>query len=87
MHTVCRAYNNFSKRPDPVDRCSVACKLSPGLSLDIDCERSASSSAFERLLEHVQLLVQFGILLAFGGDLAHRMQHGRVVSPVASRLA
>jgi hypothetical protein len=39
-----------------------------------------SGSAFERLFQHVQLLVQFGHLLALAANFAHRMQHGGVVA-------
>ncbi len=41
----------------------------------------SAALALERLLQHVQLLVQLGQLLAFARDLAHRMQHRRVVAP------
>ena len=42
--------------------------------------------ALEGLLEHVQLLVEFGQLLALGRDFAHRVQHRGVVAP-AKELA
>ena len=39
------------------------------------------ASAFERLLQHMQLLVQLCQLLALRRNLANRMQHGGVVAP------
>ena len=40
-----------------------------------------AESALQRLFEHMQLLIQFGVFLALGGDLANRMKHGGVVAP------
>ena len=39
-----------------------------------------SGSAFKRLFEHMQLLVQLRQLLALATDLAHRVQHGGMVA-------
>ncbi len=43
--------------------------------------QTAGILAFEGLFQHVQLLVEFGVGLALGGDFSHGVQHGRVVSP------
>src|SRR3990167_7327288 len=45
-----------------------------------------AGSAFQRLFQHVQLLVQFAVFLPVAADLAHRMQHRGVVAP-AEQLA
>src|SRR5574343_1038272 len=50
------------------------------------CCAAPHGSALEGLLQHVQLLVQFGELLALARNLAHRVQHGGVVAP-AEQLA
>src|SRR4030095_10137399 len=39
-----------------------------------------ASSALQRLLEHVQRVVQFAVLAAFAADLPHRVQHRRMVA-------
>lgn len=37
-------------------------------------------SPLERLFQHMQLLIELTVLCSFCGDLAHSMQHSRVIS-------
>ena len=59
-----------------VDKHGLVPELSPGLS-----RGWGGALAFEGLLQDMQLLIEFGQLLAFAGDLAHGMQHRGVVAP------
>src|SRR5215218_4337014 len=45
-----------------------------------------AASSSQRLLEHMELVIQLGVVLAKLGDLANRVQHGRVIT-AAERLA
>ena len=42
--------------------------------------RRITESTFERLFKHMELLVQLGQLLSLAADLAHGVQHCRVVA-------
>ena len=61
--------HSFVKTPD--------CDAAHGACLTGLCLRT---SAFQRLFQNVQLLVQFGVGGALGADLAHGMQHRGVVA-------
>lgn len=72
--------DNFRQFDRRVDKWANPENLSPGL-LDLAIfVASCTGSALERLLENVQLLVQFRYLLAFSADLAYGMQDRGVVS-------
>ena len=48
--------------------------------------RKPAGSSLQRLFKHMQLLVQLTVLGAVAANLAHRMQHGGVVT-AAKQLA
>ena len=45
------------------------------------CSVQAGASSFQGLLQHVELLVEFAVLLSLAADLTHRMQYRCVVAP------
>ena len=67
-----------------VAACSI---IVPSLALrGTNSGKNIVGSALESLLEHMQLLIQFGQLLAFATDLAHGMQN-RCVVPATEQFA
>src|SRR4249920_3021265 len=82
--------NNLRAGAISVDSSPLRLQLSPALCLDgrknRRLARVGEASSLERLLEHVQLVVEVGVLLPLGGDLAYGVQHRRVIPP-AEQLA
>ena len=75
--------NNFRLSAASVDKAGVVQKLSPRF-LEASCwaeyKPKMSTSAFQGLFKHMELLIEFGHLLALCRHLAHGVQHGGVVT-------
>ena len=75
--------NNFRLSAASVDKAGVVQKLSPRF-LEASCcaeyKPKMSTSAFQGLFKHMELLIEFGHLLALCRHFAHGVQHGGVVT-------
>lgn len=73
---VLSALNNFLISTADMSLWGIVRSLSPTQSPGL----GGRVSPFERLLKHVELLIQFGVLLPLRGDLAHCVQDSCMVA-------
>ena len=72
--------NKLEQTTAAVNKPLLVRQLSPVLFLPIFSALQGLVSAFERLFQHMQLLVEFGQLLALAANLANRVQYSCVVT-------